>query len=191
MGRNCPQGATWAPYGAELLPTGASWAPLGPLWAGIPSSSLHMAPLGPYRAVFSKPCCSVCCVASQGLFFPPENHFFGFPSLPGAGICHSKPPRGWNLPSPVATCAALPRRGVFFHPENHFLGFPGVRAAGGRAAGGWHAGARESLSLLLSLHSLHISHTQNRYPALRGDQCKLHRRCFPTAQQPLRANRAK
>ena len=76
------------------------------------------------------------------------------------------------------------------------LGVPGPASTprlGGRAAaaGGRHACVRESLSLLLSPHSLYISHTQNRYPALRGDQCKLHRRCFPTAQQPLRANRAK
>ena len=43
--------------------------------------------------------------------------------------------------------------------------------AGGRraAAGGRHACVRASLSLLFSPHSLYISHTQNRYPTLRGD----------------------
>ena len=41
------------------------------------------------------------------------------------------------------------------------------RVGGVGRAGGTHA--RASLSLLLSPHSLYISHTQNRYPALRGE----------------------
>ena len=35
-----------------------------------------------------------------------------------------------------------------------------------------HACVRESLTLLVSQHSLYTSHTQNRYPALQGDQGK-------------------
>ena len=105
----------------------------------------------------------------------------------------------------------VPRRGVFFHPENHFLDFwskkPSRATAAflagaffftqkttfgdfqvcGRRAGRWHAGARESLSLLLSLHSLHISHTQNRYPALRGENATLPfgGKVFVAKRQPL------
>ena len=50
---------------------------------------------------------------------------------------------------------------------------------GGALGGPWgppicHIGKLELLlqgGVLFSPHSLHISHTQNRYPALRGDQC--------------------
>ena len=126
-----PQGATWAPralYGADLLPTGATWAPLGPLWAGIPPNSLHMDPLGPYGAVFSKPCCSVCYIASQGRFlFPqkttygPEMAFQGPPWWPkgahGGPLGH----HGAELPSPPGLLPVL-RKHVQILAFSEFLG---------------------------------------------------------------------
>ena len=68
---------------------------------------------------------------------------------------------------PSRATAAFLAGAFFFTQKTTFWDF---QVCGRRAGGGWHAGLRESLSLLLSLHSLHISHTQNRYPALRGDQ---------------------
>ena len=154
MGRHCSQ---QAPHG-----------PLGPLMAGIPPNSLHMGPLGPYGVVFSKPCCSVCCIASQGRFsprkpllaifskpccsvcyiasqgrfcFPQKTRFldfqasqgleFAIPGLPGAGIWHSRPPRGWNLAfqasqglefaKPCCYVCGVASQGRFFSPRKPLM----------------------------------------------------------------------
>ena len=89
-------------------------------------------------------------------------------------------PRGCFFQPRLLGTATISLAGAFFSPPKMtILGIFGPKMtknepklAGGRAAagGGRHACVRASLSLLVSPHSLYISHTQNRYPALRGEK---------------------
>ena len=56
-----PMGPPWAPYGAELPPQGATWAP----WA-------------PMGRIWLQALQGNCSVPRRGVFFLPENDFFGF-----------------------------------------------------------------------------------------------------------------